>query len=222
MLFILPTKSNFMKKIISIIGLIPILAFGQIPVTDVAANGSLVMINNQLLKINIQVKSLDIQLTTMNQNLERLIQLLEKNNTLTSKSKEILKEELEAKKTAPIYVMKSTEVFSTVKLKNEILQAYQASKKSISNLENLDSDEIEKFFTYVKSAIGQTTNLFKQSKTILQTKSIINPEERLKKIDAINTKLKEVLDNLKNYNKKLKQLDSSREIRKTLIGINKK
>lgn len=219
--FVLPIKSNIMKKIVYLISLIPILTFGQIPVTDVAANGSLVMINNQLLKINVQVKSLDVQLTTMNQNLERLIQLLEKNNRLASKSKEILKEELVAKKSTPLYVMKSTEVFSTVKLKNEILEAYQTSKKNINNLKNLDSEEIEKFFVYAKSAIGQTTNLFKQSKTILQTKSIIRPEERLKKIDSINTKLKEILDNFIGYNKKLKQLDSSREIRKTLIGLNK-
>tara|TARA_R110002111_G_scaffold210331_8_gene274117 strand:- start:236 stop:871 length:636 start_codon:yes stop_codon:yes gene_type:complete len=210
-----------MKKIFFLISIIPMLAFGQIPVTDAAANATLGMINSQLLQTNMQIKSMGVQLTTMNQNLDRLISLLKKNNNLTSKSKEILKEELEAKKTAPDYVMKSTEVITVVNLKNKILKAYRTSQQSVRAFENLDKEESKEFFSYVANAVMKTTDLFKQCKTILYTRSIIQPEERLKKIDQISIKLTEIFDNLIAYEKKLKQINSTRDIRKTLIDLNK-
>ena len=119
-----------MKKIICLICVIPMLAFGQMPVTDAAANTSLALMRNQLLQMNMQIKKTGIQLTTMNQNLERLINLLEENNTLTSKSKEILKEELEAKKGTPNFVLNSTEVSNTINLKDKILKVYDLDEVS--------------------------------------------------------------------------------------------
>ncbi|UWX54322.1 hypothetical protein NYZ99_15395 [Maribacter litopenaei] len=75
----------------------------QIPVTDAATNGSLGLVNSQLIQNNIQLKA-------MNKNLLRLIQLMEKNNRITTNSKDILQEELEAKKKTPSYVLQSSDV----------------------------------------------------------------------------------------------------------------
>jgi len=210
-----------MKKIICLICVIPMLAFGQMPVTDAAANTSLALMRNQLLQMNMQIKKTGIQLTTMNQNLERLINLLEENNTLTSKSKEILKEELEAKKGTPNFVLNSTEVSNTINLKDKILKIYRTSRESLRILKNIDGKESEEFLTYTANALIQATNLFKECKTILHTTSIIQPEERLKKIDNINIKLTEIFDGFTVYEQKLKQLNSSRDIRRTLIDLNK-
>ena len=81
-----------MKNIIFLIAFIPIMTIGQASlVNDIQAN-------KQLVQIGLQLKSINTQVTSMNQNLERLINVLEENNNLTSKSKDILKEELEAKK----------------------------------------------------------------------------------------------------------------------------
>ena len=210
-----------MRKIIYLVSLIPIVAFGQLPVTDAAANTSLALVNNHLTQINIQIKKTNLQLTTMNKNLERLINLLEKNNTLTSKSKEILKEELEAKKVSPNFVLKSTEVSNAVDLKNKILKVYRTSQQSIKVFKNLDDKESKEFITYTANTVMRATNLFKECKTILYTRAIIQPEERLKKIGDINTKLAKILDDLVAYERRLRQLNSSRDIRRTLIDLNK-
>ena len=112
-------------------------------------------------------------------------------------------------------------MFSVMDLKDKILEAYKDSKESIESFKNLEGKETEEFLTYAKNAVLKTTKLFKECKTILYTKSIIQPEERLKKIDGINTKLTTILDGLIAYNHKLGQLNSSRTIRRTLIDLNK-
>ncbi len=204
-----------MKKIILIkIIFFPLLIWGQIPVTDVATNASVGMVNSQLMNINIQMKA-------MNKNLARLINLLEKNNNLTSKSKEILKEELEAKKQAPAYVTKSTEVALTLDLKDKIVEAYRTSRNTVQNFEHLERNEIQDFLLYSTEAIVDTKNLFKQCNQILKTKSIIHPEERLKEVTSINTKLEAILDELIDYNNRLEQINSFRLARKTMVNLNK-
>ncbi len=186
----------------------------QIPVTDAATNASIGLVNSQLTSINIQLKA-------VNKNLSRLINLMEKNNNETSKSRKILKEELEAKKKAPEYVTKSTDVTMTINLKSKILEAYRTSKQTVQELEYLDQKEKQEFMGYAANAIVETKNLFKQCNDILKTKAIILPEERLKKVNGINTKLETVLDNLIAYNHKLSQTNAYRKARRTLIKMNK-
>lgn len=204
-----------MKKLLLIAMLLFALgSTAQIPVTDAATNASIGAVNSQLLNMNIQLKSI-------NKNLGRLINLMEKNNNYTSKSKDILKEELEAKKKAPDYVRKSTDVDMTIDLKERILEAYRTSKNSIQDLKYLERDELQEFTLFTTQAILETKNLFKQCNDILKTKSIILPEERLKKVNNINTKLESVLDSLIAYNNKLSQLNAIRKARRTLINMNK-
>ena len=194
--------------------LLPMAMMGQIPVTDAATNASVGMVNSQLMNINIQLKA-------MNKNLGRLINLMEKNNNETSKSRKILKEELDAKKTSPDYVMKSTDVSMTMDLKDKILEAYRTSKNSIQKLEHLEQDEIEEFTGYMANVILEARNLFEQCNEIIKTKSIILPEERLKKVNNINSKLEQLLDGLIAQNNKLSQVNDFREARLSLINMNK-
>lgn len=186
----------------------------QIPVTDVATNASVGMVNSQLTSINIQLKA-------VNKNLSRLINLMEKNNNDTSKSRKILKEELEAKKKAPEYVTRSTDVEMTIQLKSKILDAYRTSKRTVQKLEYLERKETEEFLGFAANAILETKNLFKQCNGILNTQAIILPEERLKKVDGINGKLEKILDGLIAYNDKLAQVNAFRKARQTLINMNK-
>jgi hypothetical protein len=209
-----------MKKIILMLHLFPLLAVGQIPVTDAATNGSLGVVNNQLLQVHLQLRAMGNQLATTNRKLDRLITLLEKNNDLTSESKEILKEELDAMKTAPDYVLGSTELSAIAELKGRILEAYRTSREIISGLKNLDRKETDEFLSIATNAVMNTKELFDQSKTILTTRSIMRPEERLKKFDDITVKLTGILDDLIAHNKRMKQLDSSKGIRRTLINLN--
>ena len=117
-----------MKKLIYLMNLVSLVALGQIPVTDAATNGSLGITNNQLAQIHIQLRSLGNRLATTNRKLDRLIDLMEKNNDQTTRSREILKEELDAMKTAPDYVLESTELSNITELKDKILEAYRTSQ----------------------------------------------------------------------------------------------
>ena len=81
-----------MKKLIYLFNLVPLVALGQIPVTDAATNGSLGIANNQLAQIHIQLRSLGNQVAATNRKLDRLIDLMEKNNDQTTRSREILKD----------------------------------------------------------------------------------------------------------------------------------
>lgn len=208
-------KTRIMKRIPLLLYLLaPITLFAQIPVTDAATNASIGLVNSQLTSINIQLK-------TVNKNLSRLINLMEKNNKYSSKSKEILKEELEAKKKAPAYVTKSTDVRMTINLKSKILEAYRTSRQTVQKFEYLEQKEIQEFLGYAVNAILETKNLFEQCNDILKTKAIILPEERLKKVNGINGKLETILDNLIAYNNELSQINAFRKARRTLINMNK-
>lgn len=210
-----------MKKLIYLFNLVPMVALGQIPVTDAATNGSLGIANNQLAQIHIQLRSLGNQVAATNRKLDRLIDLMEKNNDQTTRSREILKEELDAMKTAPDYVLESTELSNITELKDKILEAYRTSQETIGNLKNLETEESKKFLAIATDALLRTKDLFQQSRTILNTRSLMHPEERLKKINDITVKLNGVLDGLIAHNKRMKQLDASREIRRTLIDLNR-
>ncbi|WP_339652544.1 hypothetical protein [uncultured Maribacter sp.] len=204
-----------MKRTLLLVSLFTTITLtAQIPVTDVATNASVGMVNSQLTSINIQLKA-------VNKNLGRLINLMEKNNNDTSKSRKILKEELEAKKQAPEYVTKSTDVSMTMDLKSKILDAYRTSKQTVQEMEYLDRKEIQEFLGYASNAILETKDLFKQCNDILKTKAIIQPEERLKKVNGINIKLENILDNLIAYNNKLSQTNAFRKSSRTLINMNK-
>ncbi|MDB4291779.1 hypothetical protein N9954_00110 [Maribacter sp.] len=204
-----------MKRTLLLVSLFTTITLtAQIPVTDVATNASVGIVNSQLTSINIQLKA-------VNKNLGRLINLMEKNNNDTSKSRKILKEELEAKKQAPEYVTKSTDVSMTMDLKSKILDAYRTSKQTVQEMEYLDRKEIKEFLGYASNAILETKDLFKQCNDILKTKAIIQPEERLKKVNGINSKLETILDNLIAYNNKLSQTNAFRKSRRTLINMNK-
>lgn len=202
------------KTFLQLCLLFPMAIIAQIPVTDVATNASIGLVNSQLTSINIQLKA-------VNKNLSRLINLMEKNNNDTSKSRKILKEELEAKKQAPDYVTKSTDVNMTLDLKSKILEAYRTSKQTVEELEYLERKEAQEFLGFAVNAILETKNLVKQCNDILKTKAIILPEERLKKVNGINGKLETILDNLIAYNNKLIQTNFSRKARRTLIHMNK-
>lgn len=185
----------------------------QIPVTDVATNTSIGIVNSQLMNIDLQLKS-------VNQNLARMINLMEKNNNTNKKAKDILKEELEAKKTAPDYVLKSIDVNRTINIKNKILKAYQTSKNSIQEFKYLERGEILEFTSYTTNAILETRGLFNQYNEILNTRSIILPEERLKKVNGINTRLEDLLDSLIAYNDRLSQLNAFRKTGRSLMNLN--
>lgn len=204
-----------MKRTLLLVSLFTTITLtAQIPVTDVATNASVGMVNSQLTSINMQLKA-------VNKNLGRLINLMEKNNNDTSKSRRILKEELEAKKQAPEYVTKSTDVSMTMDLKSKILNAYRTSKQTVQEMEYLNRNETQEFLSYATNAILETKNLFKQCNDILKTKAIIQPEERLKKVNGINNQLEAILDNLIAYNNKLSQTNAFRKSRRTLINMNK-
>lgn len=209
-----------MRKLAYLLIMFPILAIGQIPVTDAATNASLGISNQQLLQLNLQMKSIGAQLNGVNNNLVKIIRLLEKNNNISTKSREILKEELDAKKKAPNYVLQSQQVVVTEDLKNKILTAYRSSEKQIRDFKNLQPAEKKQFLLNAAEAIKKTNALFKQCQTILNTNSIINPEERINQIGDINTRLERILDNLIAENEKLLRLNASRKIRQSVIDIN--
>ena len=192
----------------------PIWISAQIPVTDAATNANLGVSNKQLVNIHLQLKA-------VNRNLAQLVRLMERTDTNTAESKNILKEELQAKKSAPDYVLQSPDVFRTLELKSKILEVYHSSKSTIGRLDHLESKEKQEFLKLAADAILETNALFKQCREILTTRAIIQPEERLKKVDEINGKLEGILDSLLAFNNKIRRLNAFRDSQRTLIYLNK-
>lgn len=85
----------------------------------------------------------------------------------------------------------------------------------------METKQTKEFLAFATDALLRTKDLFQQSRTILNTRSLMPPEERLKKINDITVKLNGVLGGLIAHNKQMKQLDASREIRRTLIDLNR-
>lgn len=211
-----------MKRLYYILALTaPLSMVAQIPVTDAATNASIGITNGQLTSINSHLMDTNAQLKAINQNLAQLVNLLDQNNEYALSSKNTLKEELDAKKSAPDYVFNSPDVDRAMDLKDKILEAYRASRNSVQQFKYLDRKETQEFLSYASEVVRETRDLFQQCTEILRTRSIIQPEERLKKVDDINLKLNEILDGLIAYNAKLSRINSYRMARRTLIDLNK-
>jgi hypothetical protein len=185
----------------------------QIPVTDAATNGSLGLVNSQLIQNNIQLK-------TVNKNLLRLIQLLEKNNRITTSSKDILKEELDAKKNTPDYVLQSPEVALNLNLKSQIMESYRTLRQTIQQYKHLSSKEKQEFIQFMTDIILKTKNLFTQGQHTLTTPSLLPPGDRLDKIRSINSDLEALLKSLRDYGSRLAQKNSLRQSRQRMIELN--
>lgn len=198
----------------------PLICAAQIPVTDAATNASIGITNGQLTSINSHLVDMNAQLKAINQNLSQLVNLLDQNNEYALSSKNTLKEELDAKKSAPDYVFNSPDVDKAMDLKDKILEAYRASRNSVQRFKYLDRKETQEFLSYSSDVVRETRSLFQQCTEILRTRSIIQPEERLKKVNAITIKLDQILDGLIAYNAKLSQINSYRMARRTLIDLN--
>src|SRR5690606_27914529 len=97
-----------MKTLYYILSLVaPLFMAAQIPVTDAATNASIGITNGQLTSINSHMVDMNAQLKAINQNMVQLVNLLDQNNEYALSSKNTLKEELDAKKSAPDYVFNS-------------------------------------------------------------------------------------------------------------------
>ncbi|KAA2215760.1 hypothetical protein [Maribacter flavus] len=185
----------------------------QIPVTDAATNGSLGLVNSQLIQNNIQLKA-------MNKNLLRLIQLMEKNNRITTNSKDILQEELEAKKKTPSYVLQSSDVSQNLNLKSQIMDTYRILRQTVQQYDYLTSKEKQEFLRFVTEVILTTKNLFTQGQHTLTTPSLLPPGERLNKIRNINADLEVLLKKLQEYGDRLAQRNALRKSKRSIIQLN--
>lgn len=127
-----------------------------------------------------------------NDKLDDIINLLEKNNHYSESSKNILKEELDAKKIVPDYVLESEEVSIAMDYKKSITEAYKTAKGIVPELNGVDKKEKEKFLLFLTNQVMKANSLLSDSKKVLNTNSIISPEERMNKISNINLMLEKI------------------------------
>jgi len=193
----------------------------QMPVTDVATNSSLAVVNGKLAALNVELRQNNVLARETNAKLQRLIQLLERNNRISDDSKSMLSEELEAKKTTPNYVLNSSTIHKSQKLKSSILALYQVGVDLSQNLEHIDQNSINEFVSLLANKLLKTNELIVEANTILTTNSIINPEERISKIESINNELEDVLKSIKKNTSSIKHKNHSRASKKSLINLGK-
>lgn len=211
-----------MKRLITLMTvLIFIKGYSQIPVTDVATNTSLGLINTNLTTLNTSIKQTNLLIRKNNQKLDKLIELLEKNNKISKDSKAIHKEELEAKKNAPDYVLNSSVLNKALQLKASIVKVYQSGKGLEDYLKHVDHDKVVKFILHITKELIKANKLIKQANTVVNTNSIIQPEERITRVNQINKELELILNNIKNEIRAIKNENSINASKSSLINLNK-
>tara|TARA_R110000744_G_scaffold135782_3_gene245400 strand:+ start:10291 stop:10899 length:609 start_codon:yes stop_codon:yes gene_type:complete len=202
-----------MKKIIITLILSPSLSLAQIPVTDAATNGQLVLLNKNIMALQGQISSL-------NGNMATLIKLMQKNVTATTNSSQSISQEIAAKRTAASFVLAAPEMAQLILLKEKILEAYHGAKKNLDDYSFLDEKERKEADNYLGEMIASLSTLLLHAKTMASTPDLVDPAARLTQIQTIVQKIEGVLNGVIELNKKLAQRNEHRKAIQTVITIN--
>jgi hypothetical protein len=202
-----------MKKIVIILILSPLLNFAQIPVTDVAANGQLALLNTNIL-------ALQGQITSLNGNIATLIQLMQKNVTATTSTSKDISQEIAAKRTAASFVLGAPEMSQLIDIKEKILEAYRGAKKNLDDYSFLTEKEHKEAQNYLGEMIESLSTLLVHAKTMASTPELIDPSARLTQLQTIVQKMEGVLNGVIELNKKLAQRNEHRKAVQTVITVN--
>ena len=196
-----------------LIGLLPYFGAAQIPVTDVAANAQLVILNQN-------VATLNSQLVTLNSTMGKLLAQMERNVTANSSASKILSQDLTAKRTPASYVMGSPEMTELYDLKDKIVEAYKGTQKNLRSFANLEKVEKERATEALADALVQVTSLVSQGSHIASTGEIIESADRLSALRSILDKMDSVLETIIKVNTTLLQKNEHRKAVYSLIKTN--
>ncbi|QLG46583.1 hypothetical protein [Costertonia aggregata] len=195
------------------IGMLPYLATAQIPVTDVAANAQLVLLNSN-------VATLNSQLATLNATMGKLLAQMERNVTANSSSSKILSQDLSSKRTPASYVMGSPEMNELYELKDKIIAAYKRTQQNLRTFTNLEKVEKKRATEILADAILQVSSLVSQGSHIASTGEIIESADRLSALRSILEKMNRLLDDVIEVNTSLLQKNEHRKAVYSLIKTN--
>jgi hypothetical protein len=196
-----------------LIGLLPYFGAAQIPVTDVAANAQLVILNQN-------VATLNSQLVTLNSTMGKLLAQMERNVTANSSASKILSQDLTAKRTPASYVMGSPEMTELYDLKDKIVEAYKGTQKNLRSFANLEKVEKERATEALADALVQVTSLVSQGSHIASTGEIIESADRLSALRSILDRMDSVLETIIKVNTSLLQKNEHRKAVYSLIKTN--
>ena len=196
-----------------LIGLLPYFGAAQIPVTDVAANAQLVILNQN-------VATLNSQLVTLNSTMGKLLAQMERNVTANSSASKILSQDLTAKRTPASYVMGSPEMTELYDLKDKIVEAYKGPQKNLRSFANLEKVEKERATEALADALVQVTSLVSQGSHIASTGEIIESADRLSALRSILDKMDSMLETILKVNTSLLQKNEHRKAVYSLIKTN--
>ena len=196
-----------------LIGLLPYFGAAQIPVTDVAANAQLVILNQNVVTLN-------SQLVTLNSTMGKLLAQMERNVTANSSASKILSQDLTAKRTPASYVMGSPEMTELYDLKDKIVEAYKGTQKNLRSFANLEKVEKERATEALADALVQVTSLVSQGSHIASTGEIIESADRLSALRSILDKMDSVLETIIKVNTSLLQKNEHRKAVYSLIKTN--
>ncbi|MDC6388845.1 hypothetical protein PP182_09140 [Maribacter sp. PR1] len=208
-------KNQRLKMAIAIcfIGILPCLATAQIPVTDVAANAQLVLLNSN-------VATLNSQLATLNATMGKLLAQMERNVTANSSSSKILSQDLSAKRMPASYVMGSPEMNELYELKDKIIASYKGTQKNLRTFTNLEKVEKKRAAKTLADAVLQVSSLVSQGSQIASTGEIIESADRLSALRSILEKMNGLLDDVIKVNTSLLQKNEHRKAVHSLIKTN--
>lgn len=192
--------------------LFPALVLSQIPVTDVATNSQLAILNNSVLAMN-------SQLSTLNSNMATLLKLMERNTMVNSNSSKFLSQDLTAKRTPASYVLGSPELTELTTLKDKVLEAYNGSRKSLDTFEHLKKTEKREATELLANAILQVSTLMGQGMNVSSTPEIMESADRLSALASINEKMSKILKEIISINNTLIQKNEHRKAIFSMIKL---
>ncbi|WP_209403864.1 hypothetical protein [Pseudozobellia sp. WGM2] len=196
-----------------LIWLLPYFGIAQIPVTDVAANAQLVLLNKN-------VATLNSQLVTLNSTMGKLLAQMEQNVTANNNASQILRQDLSAKRTPASYVMGSPEMNELYDLKDKIVEACKGTQKNLRTFSHLERVEKERASQILADALEQVSSLVSQGSHIASTGEIIESADRLSTLRSILDKMDSVLDTIIKVNTSLSQKNEHRKAVYSLIRTN--
>lgn len=193
--------------------IVPVLAFGQIPVTDAAANSQLAILNKNILAMN-------SQLSTLNSNMATLLKLMERNTVANSNSSQFLSQEVTAKRTPASYVLDSPEISELSALKDKVLEAYKGTRKSLDTFTYLQATEKKEAMDFLVTVVSQVSTLTAQGAKVSSTPELMDSANRLSALSTINEKISKVLEEVISLNNALIQKNEHRKAMYSMIKIN--
>jgi len=187
---------------------------------SIRANAQLAVIaantDKQLFKIGGQLTKTNSLLRQQNNLLKKLVDVMKASRLEMERIRTVQEDLINSKRISPDYVINSNEVEGLEGLRKKVVQVFKQIRININGLENISSKERTEFLSFYGAKMNKVMQLLSDSNDVVNTNSIIDPEQRIKLVKNNRIFIKKILDEIIQSSSTMEQVSKGRLATKSI------